>query len=133
MLHFNVPLLPQPLAVKVAFSVPQTLTLSVDIVGVVGIGNIVITIGVVAVLLPQLLLQVAVYVPEVVTSMVLVVAPVLQLKLPTHPLAVNIAFCPSQQIVLSLLMIGAFGLLPVVMMILLDTKLVPQLLVHVAV
>lgn len=60
-------------------------------------------------------------------------APLLQVTLPTHPLAVNVAFAPSQQMVLSVLTVGAFGLLPVVITIGVEAGLAPQLLLHVAV
>ena len=85
-----------------------------------------------ATLVPQVLLHVALYVPATLTCMVLPLAPLLQLTLPTHPLAVNVAFAPSQQMVLSVDMVGAFGLLPVVITTGVEAPLAPQALLHVA-
>ena len=57
-LHFKVPL--QPVALKVALSLPQIVSLFVVILGVVGRGPVLIMIGLEAELLPQILLHVAV-------------------------------------------------------------------------
>ncbi len=65
--------------------------------------------------------------------MILVVAPVFHVKVPTQPLAVNLAFSPLQQMVLSLVIIGADGGVPVVITIGLLAPLVPQTLLQVAV
>ena len=59
-------------------------------------------------------------------------APLFQFTLPTHPLAVKVAFAPSQHIVLSVLTVGAFGLLPVVIVNTFDDGLSPQLLLQTA-
>jgi hypothetical protein len=72
-------------------------------------------------------------VPAATTSITLPVEPLLQLNVPTHPLAVNVAFSPSQQIVLLLLMLGADGLLFWLITIGLLTALLPHSLLHVAV
>ena len=65
--------------------------------------------------------------------MLLPLTPVLHTKLPLHPLAVNVAFSPSQQIVLLAEITGAVGVVPVVMLTTLLAPLSPQLLLHVAV
>ena len=65
--------------------------------------------------------------------MLLLVAPVLQLNVPTHPLASNLAFSPSQQMVLLLLIIGADGFAFWLITIGLLAPLVPQLLLQLAV
>ena len=109
-LHFKVPL--QPVAINVALSLPQIVNLFAVMLGVVGVTPVLITIGLDAELMPHKLLHVAVYVPPELTSILVVVAPVLQLKLPIHPIASNFTFSPSQQIVLLLLIIGADGLFP---------------------
>jgi hypothetical protein len=54
------------------------------------------------------------YVPVTPTCIEVVVAPVLQDSLPVHPVAVNVAFSPSQQIVLSVEIFGATGIAPFV-------------------
>ena len=56
--HFKVAL--QPVAVNVAFSVPHTVVLSGVIVGVVGVGNVLITTGVDEFPSPHAFLHVAV-------------------------------------------------------------------------
>jgi hypothetical protein len=64
--------------------------------------------------------------------MLLPLTPVLHTKLPLHPVAVNVAFSPSQQMVLFDEITGAVGVVPVVMVTTLLTELSPQLLLHVA-
>jgi len=54
---------------------------------------------------------------------VLVVAPVLQVIFPVQPEAVSVAFSPSQQIVLSEVMVGATGIVPLVTVTELETLL----------
>ncbi|KPM46555.1 hypothetical protein AFM12_19355 [Jiulongibacter sediminis] len=61
------------------------------------------------------------------------VAPVLQVIVPLQPVAVNVAFSPSQHTVLSVLIDGEDGGLPVFIVIVLLTPDVPQLLLQVAV
>ncbi|CAH0998061.1 hypothetical protein EMA8858_04196 [Emticicia aquatica] len=132
LLHLTVPL--QPVAINVAVSVPHNIVLVLVVTGVVGLTPTLIIIAFDELLLPQLLLHVAVYVPDVVTSNTLPLPPdTFQLKRPTHPLAVNLAFSPSQHIVLSDTTIGADGVLPVVITIGFELPLSPQLFVQVAV
>ena len=57
-LHFTVPL--QPVALNTAVSVPQSVSLVVAIVGVIGVTPVLITIGLELTLLPQMLLHIAV-------------------------------------------------------------------------
>ena len=64
-LHFTVPL--QPVAVSFAVSFPQTVNLDAVIVGEVGVTPMRISIALEAELDPQVLLHVAVYVPETAT------------------------------------------------------------------
>lgn len=61
------------------------------------------------------------------------VTPVLHVIVPLHPVAVKVAFSPSQHTVLSVLMTGTVGngLVPII--IVLELPDVPQLVVHVAV
>ena len=61
-----------------------------------------------------------------------VVAPVLHVKVPVQPLALNVAFSPSQHTVLLLLMIGAVGVLPVVIVITLLLALSPHSVIQIA-
>ena len=67
-----------------------------------------------------------------VTSILLVVAPVLHDKLPAQPLAVNTALSPEQIPVLFELMLGADGLLPVLITISFDLELTPHIVSHTA-
>ena len=130
-LHFNVPL--QPVAVNVAVSPVQMVVLSLTILGVVGLTPVLITIEFEALLVPQTVVQLAVYVPEVLTSMLLPVAPVLHVKLPLQPVAVKVAFSPSQHTVLLEVITGELGVVPVVMVTTLLAELSPHTLLHVAV
>lgn len=132
-LHFKVPL--QPVAVNVAVSVPQIVTLFAVIVGVVGVTPVRITTEFDDELVPQIFVQDAVYVPEAVTSNVLPVAPVTfhEIVPSLQPDAVNVAFSPSQQIVLSDVITGAEGLFPFWIVTLPLEILVPQSVVQVAV
>jgi hypothetical protein len=83
--------------------------------------------------LPQLFSQLAEYVAATLTVMLLVVAPVLQVNLPTQPVAVKVAVSLAQILVLLVATVGAAGVVPVVMVITFDAPLVLQLFVHVAV
>jgi hypothetical protein len=130
-LHFNVPL--QPLAVKVALSPVQIVVLSLTILGVVGLTPVLITIVFEALLVPQTVVQLAVYVPDVLTSIVLPDVPVLHTKIPLHPFAVKVAFSPSQHNVLLAEINGAVGVVPVVIVTTLLAELSPHTLLHVAV
>ena len=58
---------------------------------------------------------------------------VLHVIVPSQPVAVNVAFSPSQHTVLSVLITGADGGLPVLIVTVLLLPEVPQLLLHVAV
>ena len=64
-LHTNVPV--QPVAVKVAFSAPQTVGLLLEITGDTGFVNVSIVIVFDDTLSPQLVTHFAVYVPAVLT------------------------------------------------------------------
>ena len=70
--------------------------------------------------------------PATVTVIVLLVAPVLHFKLPEHPLAVKVADSLLHKLVLSALITGAAGLLPLLIVITFEAPLSPQLLLHVA-
>ena len=83
-------------------------------------------------MLPQLFSQLAEYVPATLTVMLLVVAPVLQVNLPLHPVAVNVAVSFVQILFLLVDTVGAVGVVPVVMVITFDAPLVPQLFTQVA-
>ena len=65
--------------------------------------------------------------------MVLPVPPTLHVKLPLQPLAVNVAFSPSQHKVLLAEINGAVGVAPVVIVNTLLAELSPHTLLHVAV
>ena len=67
-----------------------------------------------------------------VTVILLVVAPVLHDKLPAQPLAVNTALSPEQIPVLFELMLGAAGILPVLITISFDFGLTPHIVSHTA-
>ena len=62
--------------------------------------------------------------------MLLPLTPVLHTKLPLHPLAVNVAFSPSQQMVLFDEITGAAGFAPVPITISFDFGLTPQIFSH---
>ena len=66
------------------------------------------------------------------TVIVEVVAPVLHAKLPEQPLAVNTALSPAQMPVLFELMLGADGVLPVLITISFDFGLTPHIVSHTA-
>jgi hypothetical protein len=106
-LHFIVPL--QPLAVNVAFSVPQTLVLLATTLGAVGTADLVITTLFDAPLTPQMFSHVAVYVPASPTSILKPVAPVLHFTLPVQPVAVKVTFSVPQILVLLAFTTGATG------------------------
>jgi hypothetical protein len=131
LLHLIVPL--QPVAVKVAVSAPQILVLLALITGILGLVPVRITMLFDEATLPHELLQVAVYVPELVTVMLLLVAPVLHVKTPLQPVAVSFALAPSQQINLSELITGAVGAVPVLITTALLAPLTPQIFSQTAV
>ena len=131
MLHVTVPL--HPVAVNVAVSLLHRLVLFVAIVGAFGVVPVVIVITFDTPLVPQLLLHVAVYVPAALTVILVPVAFVLHLTVPVQPSAVNVAVSLLHRLTLFVAIVGAFGVVPVVIVITFDTPLVPQLLLHVAV
>ena len=65
--------------------------------------------------------------------MVFVVAPLLHLILPVQALAVKVAVSALHKLFLLVLMIGATGLVPVLMITILLAELSPQVLLQVAV
>jgi hypothetical protein len=64
--------------------------------------------------------------------MLLLVAPVLQLRFPLQPVAVKVAVSLAQMLVLLVATVGAVGVVPVVIVITFEVPLVPQLLIHTA-
>ena len=131
LLQVTVP--PQPVAVKVAVSLPHKLVLLLAIVGALGEPPIVITIAFDAPLVPHAVIHVAVYVPAVPTVMLVPVEPLLQATVPPQPVAVRVAVSLPHKLVLLLAIVGAVGVPPVVITIALDAPLVPQAVTHVAV
>ena len=136
-LHAIVPL--QLDAERVADSVPHKIVLLLTITGAGGIIQpqsvfTLIMIGAEAVLVPQVFLQIAVYVPaaDADTDKVLPVTPELQVTTPEHPFAVNNATSVVQISVLFVVTFGADGLPPVVIVILSEAILVPQSFLHIA-
>ncbi len=130
-LHTKLPL--HPLAVNVAFSPSQQMVLFDESTGAVGVVPVVMVTTLLAVLSPQLLLHVAVYVPAVLTLIVLPVAFVLHLIVPEQPVALNVALSALHKLVLFDDITGATGLIPVLITTKLLEPLSPQLLIHVAV
>ena len=127
-LHFTMP--EQPLALKVALSALHKLVLLVLITGAAGLLPVLITIALLAPLSPQLLIQVALYVPAVLTLMLAVVAPVLHFKVPEQPVALKVALSALHKLVLLVLITGAAGLLPILITISFDFGLTPQIVSH---
>jgi hypothetical protein len=84
-------------------------------------------------LVPHSAVHFAVYVPDSDTCIVRPLDPLLQLTVPLQPEAVKVAFSPSQQIVLSVLMVGIVGVVFVPIIIVFELPEVPQLVVQVAV
>jgi hypothetical protein len=109
------------------------MSLSAVTVGAFGLVPVVMVITFEAPLVPQVVVQVAVYVPAVVTVSVEPTAPVFQVTVPAQPVAVKVALAPLHKLVLLAEMLGAFGVLPVVIITEFDAPLVPQLLLQVAV
>ena len=130
-LHFTVP--EQPVAVNVAVSLLHKLDLLLDIIGAFGVLPVVIITAFDAPLVPQLLLHVAVYVPDVVTVILAPTALLLQVTVPVQPVAVNVALDPLHKLLLLVAILGAAGVLPVVITIGLDTLLSPHVLLQTAV
>jgi hypothetical protein len=84
-------------------------------------------------LVPHSAVHFAVYVPDSDTCIVRPLDPLLQLTVPLQPEAVKVAFSPSQQIVLSVLIVGIVGVVFVPIIIVFELPEVPQLVVQVAV
>ena len=104
--HCTVPLV--QVAVRVAISVPQSVVLLATIDGAVGAGWLVITTGVEATEVPQLLTHVAVYVPAP-TCLGLAVVLSFHCTVPLVQVAVRVAISVPQSAVLLAVKTGAFG------------------------
>jgi hypothetical protein len=130
LLHVTVP--PQPVAVNVAVSLLHRLVLLAAITGAVGVAPVVIVITFDTPLVPQDVVQVALYVPAVFTVILVPAAELLQVTVPEHPVAVNVAVSLLHRLVLFVAIVGAFGGVPVVIVTTFDIPLVPQLLLQVA-
>jgi hypothetical protein len=124
----------QPVAVKVAFSPSQHTVLSVLITGTGGAGLVPIVIVLELPEVPQLVVQVAVYVPAPTSFVVPTPNPADQVMVPpTQPVAVNVALSLGQMLVTLLVNTGASGGVPVLIVIVFDTGELPHELTHVAV
>ena len=123
----------QPVAVIIAFSVPQSSVFVGVNTGAVGLSPTFITISTDFGLIPQIFSQTAVYVPAVLIVMTFVVSLVLHLIVPLQLLAVNFAVSFEQILVLSVTIVGVVGLTPVLIIKGLELSLLPQLFVQVAV
>ena len=121
-----------PAAVTVAFSPPHTVALSALTDGAAGLADVPIVTGADATDVPQLVVQVAVYVPAP-TWITLTVWPVDHVMAPAQPVAVSVAFSPSHTVALSALTDGAAGLSEVPIVTGAEAADVPQLVVQVAV
>lgn len=122
----------QPVATNWAFSPSHTKVLSVVMAGAAGFAEVPMVTGSEDDDVPQLVVQVAVYVPAP-TWVLVPVAPFDQVTVPAQPVAVNVAFSPSHTVDLSALMDGAAGLSEVPIVTGSDAGDVPQLVVQVAV
>ena len=121
----------QPLAVKLTLSVPQTLPLVGVIAGAAGLSPVVMMPLFDKALVPQLLVQVAVYSPTP-TLMLLVVSPVLHFNVPLAQLDVKVNLSVPHTLPPPATT-GAAGLSPAVTVMVLDKPLLPQMFSHVAV
>ena len=130
-LHFTVP--PQPVAVKVAVSVPQRSVLLLAMVGADGLPPVVIVITFDAPLVPQLLTQTALYVPAEPTDKVLPVAFVFHFTVPPHPVAVRVAVSVPHKLVLFAVTVGGFGSVFFLITTGRLESLSPQAFIHIAV
>jgi hypothetical protein len=72
-------------------------------------------------------------VPAVLTVILVALTPVLHFTVLLHPLAVKVAVSLLHKLVLLATIVGAVGVLPVVITIGVEISLVPQVVVHVAV
>jgi hypothetical protein len=113
-----------------AFSPSQQRVLSVLITGGFGGVFLLITTLLLLLLVPQIFVQVAVYVPVALTVIVEVVAPVLHESVPVQPVAVNAAVSLLQIDSMSAVTVGAAGLSPFLMSITFEFGLTPQIVSH---
>ena len=134
-LHDNTPV--HPLAVSFALAPSQQINLSELITGAAGLVPVLIITTLLAPLTPQIFSQTALYVPELITVMLLPVAFVLHFTVPLQPVAVKVAVKVAVSVLhklfLLLLITGDAGLVPVRITITFDELLLPQLLLQVAV
>jgi hypothetical protein len=114
-----------PIAVRIAFSVPQILVLFAEIVGAVGTIPVSILIIFDAKLVPHEFLHFAVYVPTP-TNITFPVDPLLHSTVELQPTATNLAFAVSQTVTLSVVINGAFGTPPIVILTILLFGLSPH-------
>ncbi|MCP9769349.1 hypothetical protein EGI22_15680, partial [Lacihabitans sp. LS3-19] len=123
----------QPVAVKVALSVPQISVLLAAITGAIGAGLLPIVFVFELTEVPHDVVQVAVYVPAPTSFDVPTPPPDQVIVPPVQPVAVNVAFSVPQTSVLLDAITGAVGTAPVLIVIVFDTGDVPHEVVHVAV
>ncbi len=132
LLQLIVPL--QPVAVNVAFSPSQQIVLSVLIVGTVGVVLVPIVITFELPDVPQLVVQVAVYVPAPTCLLVPTPSPDDQVIVPpSQPVAVMVALSGTHTLVTLLVKTGAEGGVPVVIVTVFEADEVPHEFTHVAV
>ncbi|GAB2649185.1 hypothetical protein GCM10027035_48840 [Emticicia sediminis] len=99
-----------PVAIRTAVSESQIEVLLADKIGFVGVKLFVIIIELLDVLVPVSFEQIAEKVPELVTVINTVVAPLFQLIVPVQPEAVKSADSPvSHKIILFVEIMGGFG------------------------
>jgi hypothetical protein len=122
----------QPEAVSVAFSVPHTCDLLAATVGADGRVPVVIVTEFDAALVPQVVVQVAVYVPAP-TSIDVPVDPLLQATVPAQPEAVSVAFSVPHTCDLLVATVGADGVPPLLIVTGAEAVLVAQTVIQVAV
>lgn len=121
-----------PVAVKVAFSVPQTVDLSVLTEGAEGRSAVPMVMATELAEVPQAEAQTAVYVPAP-TFMLTPVAPLDQVTVPAQPLAVKVAVSVPHTKVLFARILGAAGVSEVPMVVATELAEVPHAVVHVTV
>ena len=123
-----------PVAVSVALSVPQIMVLFAEITGATGDGLVPIVIVFEFPEVPQLVVQVAVYVPAPTSLLVPTPNPADQVIVPpTQPVAVSVALSVPHTVVLLDVITGATGAGPLLIVIEFDTAELPHELTHVAV
>ena len=111
MLHLTLPL--GQVAVKLAVSPLHKLVLLALIVGTAGLVPTLITIALLLPLAPQKFSHTAMYVPALVTVILVFVAPVLHLTVPLVHVVVNTALPAPQIVVLFVAITGATGFVKV--------------------